>query len=65
MPGSAAHHGGSRLYQVKYRRPFGTDWEDLDLDTAMDMIADRALDARRQGWRNELMPPAVVRYSHI
>ena len=29
-----------------YRRPHGTDWEDLDLDTAMDMIADRVLDAR-------------------
>ena len=29
-----------------YRRPFGTDWEDLDLDTAMDMIADRVIDAR-------------------
>ena len=35
--------GGSRQYQVRYRRPFGTDWEDLDLDTAMDMIADRVL----------------------
>jgi formate dehydrogenase major subunit len=45
--------GGSRQYQVKYRRPFGTDWEDLDLDTAMDMIADRVLAARRQGWQWE------------
>ena len=35
-----------RAYQVKYRRPFGTKWEDLDLDTAMDMIADRVLAAR-------------------
>src|SRR5579862_1937166 len=33
--------GGSRQYQIKYRRPFGEKWEDLDLDTAMDMIADR------------------------
>ena len=32
---------------MKYRRPFGTEWEDLDLDTAMDMIADRVLAARR------------------
>jgi formate dehydrogenase major subunit len=38
---------------VKYRRPFGTDWEDLDLDTAMDMIADRVLAARRHGWQWE------------
>jgi formate dehydrogenase major subunit len=41
--------GGSRQYRVKYRRPFGTKWEDLDLDTAMDMIADRVLAARRHG----------------
>ena len=27
----------------RYRRPYGTEWEDLDLDTAMDMIADRVL----------------------
>ena len=45
--------GGSRQYKVKYRRPFGTEWEDLDLDTAMDMIADRVLDARRHGWQWE------------
>jgi formate dehydrogenase major subunit len=43
--------GDARRYQVKYRRPFGTDWEDLDLDTAMDMIADRAISARRSGWQ--------------
>jgi len=46
--------GGSRQYKVKYRRPFGSDWEDLDLDTAMDMIADRVLDARRHGWQWEV-----------
>ena len=46
--------GGSRQYKVKYRRPFGTDWEDLDLDTAMDMIADRVLAARRHGWQWEV-----------
>jgi len=42
---------GARQYQVKYRRPFGTEWENLDLDTAMDMIADRVLAARRHGWQ--------------
>jgi formate dehydrogenase major subunit len=46
--------GGSRQYKVKYRRPFGTQWEDLDLDTAMDMIADRVLAARRHGWQWEV-----------
>jgi formate dehydrogenase major subunit len=42
--------GSARQYQVRYRRPFGKEWEDLDLDTAMDMIADRVISARRRGW---------------
>jgi formate dehydrogenase major subunit len=45
--------GGQRQYRIKYRRPFGTDWEDLDLDTAMDMIADRVIKSRNQGWQPE------------
>jgi formate dehydrogenase major subunit len=45
--------GQARQYQVRYRRPGGADWEDLDLDTAMDMIADRVIDARRKGWQWE------------
>ena len=36
-----------------YRRPGGTEWEPLHLDTAMDMIADRVIDARRKGWQSE------------
>lgn len=46
--------GGSRQYQIKYRRPFGENWEDLDLDTAMDMIADRVIAARNHGWQDEV-----------
>src|SRR5260370_9911512 len=45
--------GGSRQDQIKYRRPFGKKWEDLDLDTAMDMIADRVIAARTHGWQDE------------
>ncbi len=43
--------GGARQYKVRYRGPYAADWEDLDLDTAMDMIADRVITARRQGWQ--------------
>jgi formate dehydrogenase major subunit len=39
---------------VLYRRPYGTDWETLSLQTAMDMIADRVIQARRQGWQQEV-----------
>jgi formate dehydrogenase major subunit len=45
--------GNARQYRVRYRRPHAADWEDLDLDTAMDMIADRVIDARRAGWQWE------------
>jgi formate dehydrogenase major subunit len=45
--------GDARQYQVLYRRPHATDWEHLDLDAAMDMIADRVIEARRQGWQWE------------
>ena len=41
----------TRVTTVKYRRPYGTEWEDLALDTAMEMIADRVLDARRKSWQ--------------
>lgn len=43
----------SRVTQVRYRRPYGTDWEDLDLDTAVDMIADRVIATRKQYWEWE------------
>jgi formate dehydrogenase major subunit len=43
--------GPAREYRVLYRRPYGTEWERLDLDTAMDMIADRVIAARREGWQ--------------
>jgi formate dehydrogenase major subunit len=43
-------HSPLREYEVKYRRPYGTAWERLDLDTAMDMIADRVIATRRETW---------------
>jgi formate dehydrogenase major subunit len=43
----------TRVTTVKYRRPYATEWEDLELDTAMEMIADRVLEARRKGWQEE------------
>ena len=41
-----------RETRVKYRRPGGTGWESLDLDTAMDMIADRVIATRRETWED-------------
>jgi formate dehydrogenase major subunit len=43
----------TRMTKVRYRRPHAREWEDLDLDTAMDMIADRVIETRRQFWEWE------------
>jgi formate dehydrogenase major subunit len=40
-----------REYKVKYRRPYGTRWEELSLDDAMEMIVDRIVDTRAETWR--------------
>jgi formate dehydrogenase major subunit len=49
-----------REYRVKYRRPYGNAWEDLDLETAMEMIADRVVETRAANWedRTEQGAPA-------
>src|ERR1700735_5038483 len=46
--------GDAREYKVRYRRPHGAEGEDLDLDTAMDMIADRVIKARQAGWQDHV-----------
>jgi formate dehydrogenase major subunit len=42
----------TRETKIKYRRPYGTEWEELPLDRAMDMIADRVIKTRREGWQD-------------
>jgi formate dehydrogenase major subunit len=43
-----------RQYKVKYRRPYGTQWEELDLEEAMDMIAGRLLNTRNETWQDTM-----------
>ena len=40
-----------RQTKVRYRRPYATEWEDLELETAMEMIADRVVKARDDTWQ--------------
>ena len=40
----------TREYRVKYRRPYAREWEELSLDEAMDMIADRVIATRAATW---------------
>ena len=41
-----------RQTQVLYRAPGAADWQPLDRNTAIDMIADRFLESRRRGWQD-------------
>ena len=40
-----------RQTAMLYRRPYGTEWEPLDLETATDMIVDRIIDTRARTWQ--------------
>jgi formate dehydrogenase major subunit len=42
--------GPLRLDRVRYRPPHATEWQDLSLDVAMDMIADRVIETRARTW---------------
>jgi len=42
-----------REYKVKYRRPYGTRWEELSLDEAMEMIAERIVETRTANWEEQ------------
>jgi formate dehydrogenase major subunit len=43
-----------REYRVKYRRPYGNKWEELPLEEAMEMIADRLIATRDATWEAEV-----------
>ena len=42
-----------RLTTVRYRRPHGTEWEEVDLEWAMDRIAERFAESRERSWIEE------------
>ena len=43
----------TRETRVRYRRPGATEWEDLSLERATDMIAERIIRTREQTWEEE------------
>jgi formate dehydrogenase major subunit len=52
--------GEHRERRVLYRRPSGTAWEVLPLETAMDMVADRVQRTRDRTWQEQLDDGAPV-----
>ena len=45
-------HAG-RMTKVKYRRPYGTAWEEIPLDVAMEMVAQRVWESRERTFQEE------------
>jgi formate dehydrogenase major subunit len=45
--------GSYRQKRVLYRKPFGTRWETLPLEQAMDMVAERVQRTRDAHWEEE------------
>jgi formate dehydrogenase major subunit len=45
--------GSHRVTTVLHRRPFGSEWEELPLETAMDMVAERVKAARDEHWEEK------------
>ncbi|MCW2613346.1 MAG: molybdopterin oxidoreductase Fe4S4 region [Frankiales bacterium] len=44
-------NGSRRVTTVKHRKPYSTQWEDLPLETAIEMIVDRMVDTRERTWQ--------------
>ena len=45
--------GSHRISEVLYRRPYGTSWEPIPLDRAMDMVAARVKQSRDDNWEDK------------
>lgn len=39
-----------RITTVLHRKPYATEWDELDLETAMEMVAERVLESRKKFW---------------
>jgi len=46
------HVSPYRWTKVRYRRPYSSEWEDLTLEEALDMIADRLKKTRDETWQD-------------
>jgi len=59
------HTHPARLTKVKYRRPHAKEWEDVDLDTAMRMIADRLWKTRERTFEESREGNALMKTTAI
>src|SRR5215212_2983100 len=50
--GFGLHVSPYRWTKVRYRRPYSTEWEDLTLEEALSMIAERVKKTRDENWQD-------------
>jgi formate dehydrogenase major subunit len=43
----------NRQIKVLYRKPFGTEWEPIDLEQATEMVAQRIVETRARTWQDK------------
>jgi formate dehydrogenase major subunit len=55
----------NRLRAIRYRKPRSSEWESLDLETAMDMVADRVWEARNKSFVEEQGGQALMQTTAI
>lgn len=59
------HTHDRRLTRVLYRRPHGRRWEELDIETAMDRVADRVWESRERTFTEEREGEALMQTTAI
>lgn len=47
------HTHPGRLQKVKYRAPYAREWQELELETAMDMVAERTWETRERSFQEK------------
>ena len=59
------HTHPGRLKKVKYRRPYSREWEEIELETAMDMVADRLWESRDRTFQEKKDGDVVMQTTAI
>ena len=59
------HTHAARLQKVKYRRPYSRGWEEIDLESAMNMVADRVWETRERTFQEKRDGETVMQTTAI
>jgi len=59
------HTHSGRLKTVKYRAPYSREWKDIDLEAAMDMVADRLWESRERTFQEKKDGDVVMQTTAI